>query len=88
MRKRKYFDQWGGRCYIFTAELGKSYMHKKHSKKKLNNLEINTKVFKEMGGRYILSALPIKNAAQNRLSLEKVFVSDSSAWRIYLYKAL
>jgi hypothetical protein len=85
---RKYFDQWGGRCYIFTDQLGKKYMIKKDSKRKLNNLQLNTSVFKEMGGTYILSALPITNSEENQLTLDKVFESKSSAWKIYLYKTL
>ncbi|WHZ02182.1 DUF6044 family protein [Neobacillus sp. YX16] len=85
---RKYFDQWGGRCYIFTDQLGKKYMIKKDSKRKLNNLQLNTSVFKEMGGTYILSALPITNSGENQLTLDKVFESKSSAWKIYLYKTL
>ena len=85
---RKYFDKWGGRCYIFTAQLGKRYMLKKDSKQHLKNLELNTEVFKEMGGRYIFSAIPIDNAEQNRLMLDKVFVSKTAAWKIYLYKTL
>jgi hypothetical protein len=87
-RVRKYFDKWGGRCYIFTAQLGKNYMTKKDSKRHLKNLELNTDVFKEMGGRYIFSSLPIDNAAENQLSLVKVFESKTSAWRIYLFKTL
>lgn len=83
---RKYFDKWGGRCYIFTAQLGKRYMIKKDSKRRLKNLELNMDVFKEMGGRYIFSALPIDNAAENQLTLERVFQSKTSAWKIYLYK--
>jgi len=83
---RKYYDKWGGRCYLFTAQLGKRYMIKKDSKRHLKNLELNTEVFKKMGGRYIFSALPIDNAQQNKLLLEKVFDSKTSAWRIYLYK--
>ncbi|MCL6571441.1 MAG: DUF6044 family protein [Bacillus sp. (in: Bacteria)] len=85
---RRYFDQWGGRCYIFTASLGKSYMIKKDSKQHLKNLQLNTDIFKEMGGRYIFSALPIDNAQQNQLVLDKIFVSKTSAWKIYLYKTL
>ena len=85
---RKYFDKWGGRCYIFTAQLGKRYMLKKDSKRHLKNLELNTDVFKEMGGRYIFSAIPIDNAEQNQLMLDKVFVSKTAAWKIYLYKTL
>jgi hypothetical protein len=80
-----YFDKWGGRCYLYTAQLGKSYMIKKDSKKHLKNLQLNTKLFTEMGGRYIFSAIPIENAEQNHLKLDKVFESKTSAWKIYLY---
>ncbi|PLR82799.1 hypothetical protein CVD25_11270 [Bacillus canaveralius] len=83
---RIYFDEWGGRCYLFTDELGKHYMFKKDSKKRLDTLELNIEPFKEMGGRYILSALPIDNALENQLQLDKVFTSDTAAWKIYLYK--
>ena len=31
---KKYFDTWGGRCYIFVSELGKKYEFKKDSKVK------------------------------------------------------
>ncbi|OQP17435.1 DUF6044 family protein, partial [Geobacillus zalihae] len=83
---RTYFDEWGGRCYIFTAELGKRYMFTKQSKKRLKNLQLNTEQLKKMGGRYIFSAVPIDNAAENGLVLDRVFTSDESAWTIYLYK--
>jgi hypothetical protein len=83
---REYFDEWGGRCYIFVDELGKHYMFKKNSKKKIKHLQLNTDVFYEMGGRYIFSALPIKHPEKNRLKMEKVFHSKESAWKIYLYK--
>lgn len=85
---RTYFDEWGGRCYIFSAELGKHYMFKKNSKKRLKNLELNLEPFKNMGGKYIFSAIPIENANANNLKLDKVFESKSSAWKIYLYIAL
>jgi hypothetical protein len=85
---RTYFDEWGGRCYIFTDELGKHYMFNKNTKKRLKNLQLNIEQFKKMGGRYIFSAVLIENAAENNLSLEKVFVSKESAWKIYLYKTL
>ncbi|MGJ7921106.1 DUF6044 family protein [Neobacillus sp. LXY-4] len=83
---RKYFDKWGGRCYFFTDELGKSYMFKKHSNKKLKNVKLNLEPFKKMGGQYLFSGVPILNAGENGLILEKVFESKTSAWKIYLYK--
>ncbi len=85
---RRYFDEWGGRCYIFTDELGKHYMFKKDSKKTLKELQLNIQAFKDLGGAYIFSAVPIENAEENGLKLEKGFESDSSAWKIYLYKAV
>ncbi|WP_040203853.1 DUF6044 family protein [Neobacillus jeddahensis] len=85
---RKYYDKWGGRCYLFTAQLGKRYMIKKDSKRHLKHLELNTEVFKGMGGRYIFSAIPIDNAQQNQLLLERIFESKTSAWKIYLYKTM
>ncbi|ADI26991.1 DUF6044 family protein [Geobacillus sp. C56-T3] len=85
---RQYFDEWGGRCYLFVDELGKRYMFQKNSKRTIRNLELNTNVFYDMGGRYIFSALPIENASKNALSLERVFRSKESAWTIYLYKVV
>lgn len=85
---RIYFDEWGGRCYLFTAELGKHYMFKKTSKKRIKELDLNLKPFKQMGGEYIISSVPIDNASDNGLQFEKVFDSKSSAWKIYLYEVL
>jgi hypothetical protein len=85
---RIYFDEWGGRCYLFTDELGKHYMFKKTSKKRIKQLDLNLKPFKQMGGEYIFSSVPIDNASDNGLHFEKVFDSKSSAWKIYLYEVL
>ena len=85
---RTYFDEWGGRCYLFTDELGKHYMFKKSSKKKLKTIQLQTDVFKEMGGRYIFSAVPIINEDENKLRLEKEFTTKKSVWKIYLYRVL
>lgn len=87
-RIRIYFDEWGGRCYFFTDELGKHYMFKKTSKRRIKNIDLNLEPFKQMGGEYIFSAVPIDNSAENNLKLEKVFTSKESAWKIYLYEAL
>ncbi|KAA0547444.1 hypothetical protein FZW96_11320 [Bacillus sp. BGMRC 2118] len=86
-RIRTYFDEWGGRCYIFTDELGKHYMFSKKTKKKIKNAELNIEAFKDMGGMYIFSSVQIVNSAENQLLLEEVFETKNSHWRIYLYKA-
>lgn len=85
---KNYFDQWGGRCYIFVSELGEHYTFSKGSKKDIQHLDLNIQVLKQMGGNYVLSAVPIKNAKKNSLSLQKIFDSKDAYWRIYLYKVI
>lgn len=84
---KTYFDKWGGRCYIFVDELGKKYAYRKNSHVKIRHLQLNVEVFKSMGGKYILSAVPIMNAESNGLLFKKSFNQKDSAWKIYLYEA-
>lgn len=83
---KKYFDTWGGRCYLFVAELGGKYDYRKTSNKKIRNLELNIAAFKRLGGRFIFSALPIVNEEKNGLKLRRVFNNPQSAWRVYVYE--
>ncbi|AZN41095.1 DUF6044 family protein [Paenibacillus albus] len=85
---KTYFDEWGGRCYLFVSELGKNYEFKKNSTVQIHHLELNTDVFKQIGGRYIISAVPILNANEDGLQFLKTFDNADSAWRIYLYEAI
>lgn len=96
--KRDYFDEWGGRCYIFADELysklpwyrfamiTKNYSDK--NKIMIENLEVDTKAFKKMGGVYIFSAVKILNSDENRLKFLKAFENKESPWRIYIYEAI
>jgi len=63
-------------------------MFNKESKKRLKSFELNLEPFKELGGEYIFSAVPIENATANGLALDKIFTEKSAAWKIYLYKVL
>ncbi|MBC1734189.1 hypothetical protein IA623_10395 [Listeria seeligeri] len=81
-----YYDNWGNRCYLFSAELGKNYDFGKESKKHIKKLDFNSKAFQAVGGEYILSAVPIDNAAEQGLTFEKAFNDKQSYWKIYLYK--
>ncbi|WP_102346703.1 DUF6044 family protein [Bacillus sp. Marseille-P3661] len=83
---QEYFDEWGSRCYIFVDELGKKYDFRKDSNKVIKNLQLNTNVFKQMGGKFIISSVPIENAQSNNLLLLKAFEHGDSAWKIYLYQ--
>ncbi|MFC7373248.1 DUF6044 family protein [Fictibacillus iocasae] len=83
---RKYFDQWGGRCYVFSKELGKNYLLTKDSGVSIQDLSFDANAFAELGGEYLVSAVEIQSAQKNHLVLEKIFHSPSSPWKIYLYR--
>lgn len=82
---RQYFDYWGNKCYILSAEIPKIYTVSKNAGKQINDLDINTQKLKEMGCQYIFSALPINNFDELGLTLDGVFERQNSYWKIYLY---
>ena len=82
-----YFDGWGSRCYLFSAELGQQYLYTKESpKRRVERLDVDTAALAELGTKYILSAVDIGNAAELGLNLKAVFQRSDSPWRIYLYE--
>ncbi|QKY70022.1 DUF6044 family protein [Lentibacillus sp. CBA3610] len=83
---KNYFDTWGGRLYMYVAELGENYIFSKNSDRVLDNLDINTDALRELGGDYVLSALPIENHEENQLAFERSFENNQSPLRIYLYR--
>ncbi|MEM7104842.1 MAG: DUF6044 family protein [Bacteroidota bacterium] len=86
---RNYFDGWGNRCYLFSAELGKedaAYMCSKDQDISINDWDIKTEALQELGGDFIFAAVKINNAIQIGLELEKIFEHPDSFWRIYLYR--
>lgn len=84
-RWKRYFDSWGNRCYIFSAELD-DFMVTAGRNAVISDLCFDTGAFREMGGRYLFSAAEITNAADNGFALLRVFENDESPWRIYLYR--
>ncbi|GAB2519891.1 DUF6044 family protein [Spirosoma aerophilum] len=85
---RAYYDAYGCRVYLYTAELGMNYRFGKTQHPTLNHLQINTNALTSLGGQYVLSAVPIGNAAQNRLHLESIFTNSESYWKVWLYKVV
>lgn len=82
----KYFDTWGGRLYMYVAELGEHYQFTKNSTRVIGQLDINTEALKELGGDYIFSALPIENAGELGIKFEQSFEMKDLPWKIHLYK--
>ena len=84
----QYFDGWGNRCYIFSAELGikhQSFNCYKQEHRVVENLAFDRNAFEDLGGMYLISAVEVKNASYDGLKLERVFHDPDSWWDIYLY---
>lgn len=82
---KNYFLHWGSRCYLFSAELGQDYLFTADREKQIYNLDLDTTQLREMGARYILSAVEVLNYRDNDLRLEDVFTDEDSPWKIYVY---
>lgn len=82
----KYFDSWGSRCYYFSAEIGRRYIVQKSAPYTIKNMALDTLLFKEMKGRYLISSVPIENSSEIDFDFIKTYQSDTSFWKLYLYK--
>ena len=85
----EYFTLWGNRCYLFSSELGKedgAFLIPKDSDLTVKELEVQTEMIKEMGGKYVFSGLEVENAVDLGWQLDGVFSLEHSYYRIYLYK--
>ncbi|MFW9817518.1 MAG: DUF6044 family protein, partial [Candidatus Thorarchaeota archaeon] len=85
---RNYFDNFGSRCYVLTAELGLNFHCTKDSGLVINNLDLNTTAMNEMNVSYVFSAVSITNYAANNLQFNGLYQDVNSAWDIYLYQVL
>ena len=86
---KEYYDGWGSRCYVFSAELNE-YYHKftcgKNHNISVEKLDIDTNTLKELGCEYILSAVDIKNYEELNLDFINSYTTDKSYWNIRVYK--
>jgi preprotein translocase subunit SecG len=84
---RYYFEYWGNRCYLSSAEEEGTWPIRKGSFI-YRDLSLNTKALIDMGGRYLLSAAYIENAEAAGLILARAepFETPESYSRIYLYE--
>lgn len=86
---REYFDDWGNRCYLLSSESPAYYTVEKGGFF-FRDLDLNMDRFREMGGRYVLSAAYIQNAQEMGLTLlrEEPFETQDSYYRIFLYDSM
>lgn len=81
-----YFDTWGNRCYLFSAECPGYYTIEKN-RFSFQEYQVDVDVLEQMGAEYLLSAAPIGNAGQQglRLMRETPFETQDSYYQIYVY---
>jgi len=82
-----YYDNWGSRCYVFSAELGIDLLGTATQNITLNSLSFNTNAFREMGGEFVFSAHKITNTDSLGLSHFGTFTSQENFWTVWVYKA-
>jgi len=81
------FEHWGSRCYLFSSEVGSNVTIRRRGLV-IKNLDINTTQLLKMGGKYLFSQYPIKNASENQLHFLKHFTHSASYWELYLYQII
>lgn len=85
---RDFFDNWGNRCYITTAEQANYYTFEKKWNSVIYDLDLNIEKLKEMNCEYIFSAAYIMNAEEMGLKLiqETPFETEGSWYHIWVYE--
>jgi len=85
---RDFFDNWGNRCYITTAEQANYYTFEKKWNSVIYDLDLNYEKLKELNCQYIFSAAYIMNAEENGLKLmqETPFETEDSWYHIWVYE--
>lgn len=83
---RHTFDHSGIRAYIYSGSGENTYLPLKELEIKDHHLYLDTKVFEEMGGKYIFSRIKIDNEEELGLELYKTFTEDNQIYTIYVYK--
>ncbi|WP_375437279.1 DUF6044 family protein [uncultured Hymenobacter sp.] len=85
---RSYFDAWGNRCFLFSAELGKDFRVGAFQHRVVRDFTFDPSTFRKLRGRYVLSAAQLAQPARSGLRSVGVFSQSEAYWRIYLYEVI
>ena len=84
---KAYFDEWGARCYLYSGTDATIVMASKSMYGVTdNNIYIDAKELKDMGGKYVFSRIDISNAPEMGLLLLNEFSGYDSSYKIYVYE--
>lgn len=82
---REYFDNWGGRAYIFSNEA--TFEPVRTMNVSEAPMLIDPSTFERMGGTWVFSRIPITNSEELNLSHVGTYTESSSPYEIYVYKS-
>lgn len=83
---RNYYDAWGSRCYLFSAELGKNFRVAALPERVVEHWAFDAQAFRRLGGRYVLSAARLARPAESGLLPLGAYSTPGAYWRIWLYQ--
>jgi hypothetical protein len=81
---KDYYDNWGNRVYLFCDDI--DYNQTKSINANPVILKLDSVEFKNYGGKYIISRVPILNINQLGLSFVNKYTDETSPYCIYIYK--
>jgi hypothetical protein len=85
---KTYFDAWGSRCYLFSESFGKNFMVGKQDAIALDQVHLDFGAFRDLGGRWLLTAKPIEQVPGLPLALRGTFTHPQAYWELSLYEVL
>ena len=93
-----YFDHWGSRAYLFCNEYGNYYILPREQNKDINpgtpyegmvaDWGFDAQAFKEVGGKYIISVIPLAHPESIHLKLISQVSETESYWDFWIYEAI
>ena len=95
---KDYFDQWGSRAYLFCAEYGNYYLTPRDMNREINKGTPNEGMvadwgfdpiaFQKLGGRYIISIIPLADPEKNGLKVMGSVLGTYSFWDFWIYEII
>ncbi|MCA8829966.1 DUF6044 family protein [Hymenobacter pini] len=81
-----YFDAWGNRCYLFSAELGKNFRVASLPGRTVQRWAFNAAAFRQLGGRYVVSAVRLAGPQESGLRQFGHYARPGAYWQLWVYE--
>ncbi|RTQ52468.1 hypothetical protein EJV47_05505 [Hymenobacter gummosus] len=85
---QRYFDDWGSRCYLFSAELGRNFRVARTDSLVVQHWRFDAAAFRRLGGRYVLSAARLARPAEAGLRPVGYCTEPAAYWGLYIYELI